>query len=237
MGGRSWLEFGGGAQDVTGEFGDWYTAYARSALAAGAGDVWFLESRWEEAFHDRGAYGVVANTHAFSPDWYSYLSAGAGSGRFHFPRFRADAALNKKWLPGRTLVTSLGGTFMRSKDVYRDYALFGGLTAYLGRQVIAEAGGRFNWSSPGSVSSYRVFGVLTLGRDRRRYLTLRGGAGTESYQLIGPGQVIRSFASQETSLGWRQWIGAKWGTQLSLEWYHNPSYTRRGGSLGVFRHW
>ncbi len=82
---------------------------------------------------------------------------------------------------------------------------------------------------------------LRSGDSRRpfpdRLVALRGGAGTEGYQLTGIAATLRRFRSQEAGVSWREWIGARFGLVLGGELYHNPFYPRAGVSLGVFRGW
>jgi YaiO family outer membrane protein len=78
---------------------------------------------------------------------------------------------------------------------------------------------------------------LTLGREGERYLTARLDAGRESYQLIGPTNVLNAFNSTAASVGWREWLGRRFGLDLGVEWYHNPFYDRTGARIGLIRQW
>jgi len=68
-------------------------------------------------------------------------------------------------------------------------------------------------------------------------LTLRGGAGTEGYQLTGATQTLQKFRSQEAGATLRTWLSRHIGVVEGAEWYHNKFYTRAGGSLGLFYGW
>jgi YaiO family outer membrane protein len=100
-----------------------------------------------------------------------------------------------------------------------------------------EAGARLNWSWPDAVRTERGFGAVTLGRERRRLVVLRGSAGREGYQLTGETAAERRFRSWEGSATWREWLGGHTGVYLGAEVYDNPFYTRTGVTLGLFRHW
>jgi len=234
--GASWVEAGGFYHHVGHDFGSWKGGYARAVLA-GSRDVWYLEARGQEAFRDRGAYGSLSNVHTFFKRFYTQVGVGGGTGDYVLPDLRADASLNFKLGPTGSLIATAGGTWVESKDVYRDRSLFGSLTWYASGSVLIEAGGRANWSDPDQVRSARATAALTLGRAGSTLVTLRGSAGTEGYQLTGAEATLRKFRSQEASLSWRQWITARFGIVLGGEWYRNPSYTRAGATLGVFRAW
>ena len=234
--GSSWIEAGGYYHHVTGPFGDWRGGYARGVFA-GARDVWYLDARAQRAFNDDGVYGSIANVHTWTSRFYMQLGVGAGTGRYVLPALREDLSLNFKLGRARSVILTVGETYVDSHLIYEDKAFFGSLSWYAGGTVLVEAGGRVNWSNPGSVRSGRGSGALTLGRFGGSQVTLRGGAGTEGYQLIGLGTPLRMFSSQEASGALRQWLSGGWGMVLQGDWYHNPFYTRTGGQLGLFRAW
>jgi YaiO family outer membrane protein len=152
------------------------------------------------------------------------------------PALRLDAALAVKLGAAKSLVVTAGGTWVKSKSIYRDRAAFGGLVWYAG-PVVLELSGRVNWSNPNAVRSERINGAATFGSAGHREVAIRGGAGTEGYQLTGTPSTLRRFRSQEAGLSWREWTGRHFGLVLGGELYHNPFYTRTGMSLGVFRGW
>ncbi|MGQ0702314.1 MAG: YaiO family outer membrane beta-barrel protein [Gemmatimonadales bacterium] len=234
--GTSWVEAGGFYHHVTDDFGSWKGGYAR-AVIAGSRDVWYLEVKGQEAFNDTGLYGSLSNVHVFADRFYTQVGVGGGTGDYVLPDLRADASLNFKLGRSRALVVTAGGTWVESKDVFRDRAVFGSLTWYATSTFLVEAGGRFNWTDPNTVESARGFGSVTVGRAGSTLVLLRGSAGTEGYQLTGSPETLQKFRSQEASLSWRQWVTRQVGTVLGGEWYHNPSYTRAGALVGLFYAW
>lgn len=231
------LEASGFAHWVTNEFGDWRGGRLRAILPAGRRDVLYLEGVGQRAFGDDGFYGSVSHQHALGDEWITFVSVGAGSGEFFFPEARVDAMLTRKLLASRRLLVSAGGTWVRSKDVYRDRTAVASVTGYLSPTAVLEVSGRFNWSTPGDLTSQRGAVALTLGRAGQRYLVLRGGGGGESYQLTGTGETERSFTSTEASISWREWLGRQTGFMIGGEWYDNPFYTRTGIQVGLFVGW
>lgn len=236
QGPAGWLQAEGFYHHVTNDFGDWKGVALRAVAPAGSRNIWYGDLLAQEAFDDRGVYAVVANRHIFSPSWFSLVSVGTGTGDFFFPDLRADAALGKAWLPRRNLVTILGATYVKSKSIYEDFAVSGTVATYF-PGVTLEAGGRINWSWPDAIRSERVYGAITLGRERQRLIVLRAGGGTEGYQLTGVVETERSFSSSEATVSWREWLGGHVGFVLGGEFYDNPFYTRTGVVFGLFRHW
>lgn len=232
----SWVEAGGFYQHVSDDFGSWTGGYARLVLA-GARNAWYLDAKAQEAFRDRGVYGSLANVHSFGSRFYTQLGIGAGTGKYVLPDLRADGSLTFKLGAAKALLLTAGGTYVKSKSIYDDQALFGSLTWYATPSVLLEAGGRVNWSDPGAVRSARVRAALTAGRAGRTILTLQGSAGTEGYQLTSAPVTLQKFKSQEAGVSLRQWLGGHLGIVAGGEWYHNPFYTRAGGSLGFFHAW
>ncbi len=234
--GSSWVEAGGFYHHVNHGFGSWKGGYARAVLAS-ARNAWYLDAKAQEAFRDRGVYGSLSNVHSFGSRFYTQLGIGGGTGKYVLPDLRLDGSLNFKLGRAKALVLTAGGTYVKSKSVYKDKVLFGSLSWYARPSVLFEAGGRVNWSDPGAVRSERVSGALTLGRVGAALVTLRGSAGTEGYQLIAPALTLQKFRSQEAGLSVRHWIHHHLGVAAAGEWYHNPFYTRAGGSLGLFHAW
>ncbi len=156
-------------------------------------------------------------------------------------QFRADAFLNRKWLERRNLITTVGLGWNDSRNGYSDYSGFLGASYYFDAPWIIQGGVRFNNSRPGNVTSTSSFLALTYGRQNDYFLTLRYGFGKEAYQVIGEGNTLVDFRSDIVSLNWKQWVQTGtatekgWGFDMTGEYYDNPTYSRTGIILGVFR--
>jgi YaiO family outer membrane protein len=231
-----WLQADGFYHAVTNDFGDWKGVGLRAVVPSSQANIWYGELVAQEAFHDRGIWASAGNRRFFGPYTFTFASLGGGTGDYYLPDLRADVSVGHSWLEKRNLVTILGATYVNSKDIYEDFAVLGSVAAYF-PGVTAEAGLRINWSWPDAVQTARAFGAVTLGRERRRLVILRAGAGQEGYQLTGDVETQRKFSSFEASIGWREWLKGHTGVLAGLEVYDNPFYTRTGVTLGVFRHW
>jgi YaiO family outer membrane protein len=231
---RNSIDFGGEYQSLSSRFGNWNAFYLRGVFPQKTHDNWNAEITHRTEFGDGGTYFAAGDTHNFTDDWYASASLGASAGGFFLPRYRIDAALNKKWRRQRNLVTTLGFMHAKAKDVHRDNMLSVGAAYYWERQWILEGAVQFNFSHPGPVFSESQFIVVTHGKDRARLITLRAAFGTEAYQLIGATNVLSQFSSQSVSLTWRQWIAKTWGWNCAPEYYHSPAYQRGGFTLGIF---
>lgn len=225
------------SQHVTKGLGDWSGIATRLLLTPSARDTWYGEAVYQKAFKDEGVYAGIAERHALSDRWSSYLALGSGTGDFVLPDLRADAQLAYVWGVGRRVVTTLGGTFIDAKRGYSDVGGLASVTGYLSATVVLEVGQRIAWSSPGRVTSARTYSALTLGREGVANLVVRGSVGTEGYQLVGPSTAIRRFQSGDASVGWRQWFGMWGGFLVQGDYYANDVYTRSGVSIGVFGQW
>lgn len=236
QGPAGWLQAEGFYHRVSEDFGDWRGLALRLRAPSGTSDLWFVEGVAQEVFEDRGVYGAVANRHQFGSGWFTLVSAGGGTGDYVLPDLRADLTIGKAWGADRRVVTMAGGTYVNSKQDYEDLSVFGSLAVYF-PGVAIEAGGRSNWSWPDAVQSGRGFGAITLGRERSRLVVFRGSGGWEGYQLTGAAETQRRFRSYEASVAWREWLSGHVGLYLQGDWYDNPFYTRKGVTVGVFRHW
>lgn len=230
-----WVEADVFYHNVTNDYGDWKGVALRAVVPQGK-NLWYADVVGQEAFGDQGVWFSAANRHAFGPAWFTYVGVGGGTGDYYFNDLRVDLQVGHAWLKQRNVVTTVGTMYANSKSVYEDVALTGSIAAYF-PGVTIEGGGRINWSSPGSVTTGRGYGAITVGRERQRFITLRAGGGYEGYQLTGDEETERKFQSGEASLSWREWVSGTIGTFVQLDWYDNPFYTRTGVTIGLFRHW
>jgi len=230
----NFVEAGGSYRQLTNGFGDWSGGYARGVYSEGK-NIWSGEINGQHEFGDGGVYLAAGDTYNINPDWYASLTLGSSVGGFFWPRFRADAFLNRKWLSRKQLITTLGYGYYAAKDVHRDQSVFIGTTYYFTKPWILDDGVRFNVSNPGAVFSPSGFAALTQGTNKHHYITLNAEFGEEAYQLVGPAAVLSRFNSQSLTITWRQWTGKNWGFDLIADYYHSPFYERGGGSFGLFK--
>jgi len=230
----NFVEVGGSYRQLTNGFGDWSGGYARGLFVIG-NNIWNVEVNGQHEFSDGGVYLAAGGVHTFNSDWNASLTLGSSVGGFFWPRFRADAFLNRKWSGRKQFITSLGYGYYASKDVHRDQSVSIGTIYYFRGPWIVEDGVRFNVSNPGLVFSPSGFAAVTEGRNKHHYITVNVGFGQEAYQIVGPTSVLTRFPSQTMTITWRQWTGKTWGFNLVGDFYHSSFYQRGGGSLGFFK--
>jgi YaiO family outer membrane protein len=231
---NDYVEAGASYRQLSSGFGDWSGGYARGVFTTGK-NTWNGEINGQNEFRAAGVYLAAGDTYNFSSDCYASLTLGSSVGGFFWPRFRADAFLNRKWSARKQFITTLGYGYYASKDVHRDQSVFIGTIYYFQGPWIVEDGLRFNVSNPGAVFSPAGFVALTEGRSKHHYLTVNAGFGQEAYQLVGPTTALTRFPSQNLTITWRQWTGKNWGFNLVADYYHSPFYERGGGSFGFFK--
>jgi YaiO family outer membrane protein len=230
----NFVEAGGSYRQLTNGFGDWSGGYADGVFTTGK-NTWNAEINGQHEFGDGGVYLAAGDTYNFNSDWYASLSVGSSVGGFFWPRFRADAFVNRKWSARKQFITTVGYGYYASKDVHRDQSVFIGTVYYFQSPWIIEDGIRFNISNPGAVYSPAGFVALTEGLNKHHYVTLNVGFGQEAYQIVGPATVLTRFPSQTVTITWRQWAGKNWGFNFIADYYHSSFYERGGGSFGFFR--
>ena len=160
----NFVEAGASYRQLTNGFGDWSGGYARGVFATGK-NIWNAEINGQHEFGDGGVYLAAGDTYNFNSDWYASLTLGSSVGGFFWPRFRADAFVNRKWGARKQFITTLGYGYYASKDVHRDQSVFVGTTYYFQGPWIVEDGVRFNVSNPGAVFSPAGFVAVTEGRN------------------------------------------------------------------------
>jgi YaiO family outer membrane protein len=230
----SYLETVGSFSGLSSGLSNWSKLSLLAVLKEGQ-TVWSGEFSRIQEFGATGYFYLMGVTHEFNDRWYADAHAGSSTGGFFLPVLRTDDFLHKKWLGHKQLVTTIGAGYDRAKDAHRDHRWFTGATYYFDKPWVLEGGLTFNLSLPGPVYSHRQFLAVTQGRDKKRFITVRAGFGTEGYQLIGPKAAISDFASHEVSVTWRQWLRDRWGVNLIAEHYANPFYHRNSVELGLFR--
>jgi len=230
-----YIETGAEIHSLTGGFPNWSGEYVKGEVKTSDENSWNGEFSNQKRFGDDGVYGAIGNTHTFDENWFSNINVGAGSDAIFLPRYRVDAFLNRKWGDDKSLITTVGIGTYKAMKTYDDKNISFGATYYFAEPFIVQGGIRFNRSDPKSVYSSSEYVAVTQGRAGEHFLTLRYGFAKEAYQLLGDNSRINNFYSHETSLNWRQWLNEDWGFNLRAEFYHNPSYIRRGIALGIFR--
>lgn len=187
----------------------------------------FVSLRLERAnrFSDSGTLVAGSWTRDLSPSRYftaNYTWTNRGT---FWPISQTSLGLSQKFLDDKSLVgTVLIGRNISRND-YRDWLASVSMAYYSKAGFVYEAGLRTNQSNPGSISTSRVFGAITYGTQGQRYLSATLNGGKEGYQLSG-NTVATNFSSQSLVLGWKEWIGRDWGTEVKLGFYKNSTYQR-----------
>jgi len=235
--GPNYIEAGVNYHNVSNNQGDWFGQFVNAQIQTDPKNRWSTQLQHQKAFKDEGYFVGVGNTHTFDDTWFSGVGVGMGSANTSFlPRFRADADINRRWLEGGNLVTTLGGTFTKATETYTSYGILLGASYYFPSPWIVQGGIRLDLNRPGNVFATSGFAALSYGFQKRYYLSGRVGYGREAYQLLGNGNSItNAFNSRNAGFGWRQWLGEDWGFNLSSEYYANPFYHRTGGIMSVFK--
>ena len=232
---HGFVEAGANHHSLTGNFDNWNGLYAKGIWQQYSDQIWNWEVLRQSEFNDRGTYFSGGLTHTIDEDWYLMAGVGISSAGFFLPKHRVDFTLNRKWLPERNLVTTVGTGYITARDAHRDRALLLGAAYYFETPWILEGGVRWNHSTPGSINTNRYFMAVTQGQDKVRYLTLRLETGREAYQLIDVSSLLVDFHSDVISFTWREWLQKGWGLNAVIERYSNPFYNRHGVIVGIFR--
>ena len=231
----SYVEAGLQSFNVSDGFGNGFGQFIAAQIQADARNRWTGQIQHQNAFGDSGFSAALGNIHVFNPDWYSDVGVAVGSDANFLPQFRVDAAINRKWLEGRNLITTAGITYSQAQETYSDQALFLGAAYYFPTPWVIQGGVRFDVSSPGGVFAPSAFGALTYGYQGRYLITGRYGIGRQAYQLLGPQKIVNSFIGHDAGLTWRQWVGYDWGFSLGADFATNTNYTRHRWNNQLFQ--
>jgi YaiO family outer membrane protein len=230
------LEFGAGYSAMSAGYNAGDQTYLHADIEQSSKTEWSGDAVRAQDFGDTGYLLVVGVNHDFTGSFYGDLHIGGSSGGFFLPAFTVEGSLHKKWLSQKQLFTSFGMGYDRAKDEHRDTRLLASANYYFGRPWMIESGMTFNLSAPGTVFSHSQYLAVRQGRNNKYFVTLRGEFGNEAYQITGVNTSISDFRSRSVSLTWRQWVRAGWGFNLGGQYYSNPYFQRKGGQLGIFKH-
>jgi YaiO family outer membrane protein len=227
------LELSVGSQSLNAGYSNWRDVTLRGTYGL-PGHVLQGELSVNRRFDENGAFLGVSDTYTFNEDWFGSVAVGAGDGAFYLPRYRVDAALYKKWLADRSLVTSVGVGYYNAPDGHIDRSVSLGAAYYFASPWIVEGGVRLNRSSPGSVKTQQQYAAVTYGRDKQDLVSARYTWGSEGYLAVAANTQLVDFKSREASVAWRHWLNPKTGWLISANRYTNPSYQRAGINIGIF---
>lgn len=230
------LEFGTGYSAMSAGYSPGDQTYLHADIEQTSNTEWSGDVLRARDFGDTGYLFVGGVMHDFADSLYGDLHMGGSSGGFFLPAFTVEGSLHKKWLSQKQLVTGFGMGYDRAKDEHRDTRLLASASYYFSRPWMLESGATFNLSAPGTVFSHSQYLAIRQGRNNKYFVTLRGEFGNEAYQITGVNTSISDFMSRSVSLTWRQWVHAGWGFNLAGQYYSNPYFQRKGGQLGIFKH-
>lgn len=240
LNGPGYMEFGGDYFNLNDNNHNWADAYFNGVVSGGR-NVFSGQFSRQDRFGDTGWYYSMGWTRAWSENWYTELDFGTSTvAGFFLPRARVDALINRKLLPRKQLVLSLGLGYDLSKIVApstiadHDYRAQIGAIYYFEKPWLVQAGTTFTRADPGAIVAPSGYLAVTQGRVKEHYITLRASLGREGYEIFGPGQTAFNFAFQDYSVNWRQWMGPSWGFVLAAEHEVKPIYHRNGGTVGFF---
>ena len=231
--GQRRLELSAGGQNLTAGYGNWSDVTLKGMYEISS-HLLQSEISVNRRFGKNGTFVGISDTYTFNEDWFGSLALGAGDGAFYLPNYRVDAAIYRKWLDERNLVTSLGGGYYKAPDGHADKSISIGAAYYFNSPWIVEGGLRLNSSNPGSIKTQQQFVAVTYGRDKQDLITARHGWGGEGYLSIAANTQLVNFKSRESSLTWRHWIDPRTGILISANHYVNPLYKRGGINFGIF---
>lgn len=233
--GPNYIEAGLNLHSVTHNQGNWWGQFINGQYQTDPDNRWNAGLLHQKAFQENGYFLSGGNTHLFDDTWFSDVGIGVGTNASFLPAFRGDAAINRRWLEGKNLITTAGLNFSKAQDTYTNYGALLAFSYYFPAPWILQGGVNLGISNPGQVVSNAEFLALTYGYQKNFYITGKVGIAHEAYQLLGGGNITNAFNSHNASLNWRQWLGEDWGYNLGAEYYKNPYYKRNGGVVSVFK--
>ena len=220
---------------LTAGYGIWFNQYLKTFVKLDKKNSINLELAHDYEFNQHGDYAVIQQAHVINDCWYTHVGIGVSNSSIFVPKYYIGGAIFRKLMNQGQLVPFMGAHAYWWRPNASTEDLNPGLIYYFSKPWVMELGAFINRSNPGTVYSASAYAVITEGREKEHFYTLRYGFGQEDYLPLGPNVPgVFGFRSMVVTATWRQWIGKNWGTNIVGENYNNPFYKRYGLSVGLF---
>jgi YaiO family outer membrane protein len=227
------LTVGVSHQRLSNGFGTWNDQFVRLVWEQDKANLINAELVHGNRFNESGVLGGISWTRVLDEDWYGNVAYARTNTGLFWPVSQGSGTINRKWLEGRKLVTSLALGFDESRNNYSGRWASLAASYYAPNSVLIGAGVRANVTQPGDVHTHRRFASITWGTRGNAYLSLSYNGGREGYQLLNS-TAITNFASREWILQWKQWVSKGAGLEFKAFDYRNSFYQRAGAEASVF---
>ncbi len=221
---------------VTNNYGNW-SSIDFSTTVQGKNDTVLIGLSDVRRFKEQTGFGSLTYIRQLNDDWFGSVGVSGSNNGTILPSTRVDASISRKLLNDRSLILTLGAGYAWNRSGHQDQIYDAGFTWYAAPRWVFQGGVTYNIDTPGSITAPRGYGVVTWGEQGRDVVTAAVRAGKEAYQTIGNASQLVDFSSQEVGIGWRHWFNKELSMNVGATYYHNPSYTRFGGQIGLFYQW
>ncbi len=194
-------------------------------------------------FDRAGSFSVLGGVGAYV-DWlpilytYTSLYSGTRDEGLYNPLIRLDHDFNLKMGKQANIIGTFGFTFIDQHNDHWDVAPYAGMSAYLGKFVLAYRI-VFNISNPGALLGLNHVASADYGEDGKHSSFLAVSYGKSAYlgtYMVDPYAIRQNAFS--ASVGHRHWISNNWGLFGSVSFlYWERSYEKYGALVGAFFTW
>ena len=221
--------------------------YARSGLTSGYQDWndvsllnyfgqqnnrFIVETDYKNHFGEGAAVIGLTYTRTYNQFWYQDFSTTFSTNNAVVPGFVIFTELHRKVLSDQSLVLGFGVGHNVSQNPYTDtYALLEANYYWIG-PLSVQTGIRANESSPGNVTTTRVYGSINYLNDRWDAF-LRYETGREGYTVVGQNNFKNEFSSKDESIQIHYYLKSDLGFGVKFDWYQSQYYDRNQISLDL----
>jgi len=211
----------------------WRGVTIATLLHGWKGGYWNGEINMMNRFNEASfAYGV-GYTQPVNR-WIFSTNVRTSTAGFYNPKFRLDVQVGRKLREDQRLVVLVSGFRRIGRDGHDDIGFGTEFQYYASRRWIVQSGGRLQLSNPGQSWGYDFYAAATFGTPGKRQISARIAYALEAYSVLYPLVIFTDFESQSASLFWKEWISPEAGAIVSLDYYGNPYYNRKGFKIGFF---
>jgi len=179
--------------------------------------------------------GIVGAAHDWTEWFYTYSAVAAGTKVEYLPEYRFDQDFNFKFLKDRSLIWTVGVTYIDYHLPANDLVISSGFMKYL-KKMIWEYRLFRNRSNPGNIVSFTHQWSIGYGEEKKNWTYFNGSYGSQAYlaMYVGIPEEVRQKA-WNLSLLHRKWISKTLGFEIELNYVNlKGGYKKYGIYSSVF---
>ena len=209
----------------------WNDMNLRSYSSLSSDNQIVIEGAYKNHFNQSALLGGATLTHNYDPSWYQDFSLTKGTNPQIIPQTVLFTEIHRKFLSDQSLIAGLGLGYVASENPYTDTEGLLELTYYTQSFFSYQVGMRLNQSHPGTIMTFRYFGVFNFLQTNAWEAFVKFETGREGYTVISSNNFKNEFSSTGETLQVHRWLNEKYGVGTNIDLYQSAFYNRASAAL------